>query len=966
MKKIGGIKKGLIYAMVTSMLATGTIGMMPLNASAATTGKVNTSALNVRSGAGTSYAWVGTVRQGQTVTIVDSVKASDGYTWYKISGTTSGYVRSDYISNVASDSVESKTGTIIADVLNVRTGAGRNYSIMGTVSYGTRVTIVATSGEWYKVNCKVSGNLRSGYVHKDYVKVDAVSGESSSGSSSNTGSSSSNTGSSSSSGSTSTETVIATGVVNASSLNLRSGAGTNYSSLGLLNKNTSLEILSQTGSWYKVRCTLNGSQKTGYVHSSYVTKTATSNNSTQTTGTGVVNADVLNVRSGAGTSNSVLDKLYMNAKVEIISQVGNWYNIKYTKNGATKTGYVAAEYITRTSTSTPTPTPTPETESKVPETESKEPETESKEPETENKEPETPVYEQKNGTVNADALNVRKSASMSAGVYGTVKKGTKVVIIGEEGEWYKVKVVVNGTTKEAYVYADYITVEKETSSDNNAGSNTGSSSSTNVKVGVLTGNGVYLRKGPGQSYAKIDQLSIGTYVQILDKENGWFKVSALVDGIVKQGYVCGDYMKDTTEHNEAYNGNKDQTFEDQIAAFPEAYKNALRRLHDKYPNWKFVAYDTGLDFNDVLSAQYSGDVSMIYFNDKTTPFSWLSTKAGDYDWSTDTYANRDGATWKSASKEVIAYCLDPRNFLVEDYIFMFESEEYNESQSREVVASILKGSVMADGKTYTYNGKTYTYVDTFMEAGKIANVSPYILASRSRQEVGGGSDAITGTHSSYKGYYNFFNIGANSSASGNALSNGLKYAATSGSWRRPWTSPWLAIVGGAEFIGESYIAKGQNTDYFQRFNVVSEPYNKHQYMTNVQSPISEGRSRFGSYRDMGVLDGSFTFIIPIYNNMPQTPCQMPVEAGNPNGYLKTLKVSGMDLNQTFKYNVTEYYGATNQSSITISATAISKYAKGISGTGTYSLNLGENTFKVVCEAGNGDTVTYTIKITRYN
>ena len=99
--------------------------------------------------------------------------------------------------------------------------------------------------------------------------------------------------------------------------------------------------------------------------------------------------------------------------------------------------------------------------------------------------------------------------------------------------------------------------------------------------------------------------------------------------------------------------------------------------------------------------------------------------------------------------------------------------------------------------------------------------------------------------------------------------------------------------------------------------------------------------------------------------MPSTACQMPIETGNPNGYIKTLKVSGMDLNQTFKYNVTNYYGATNQSSVTISATPVSKHATVISGTGTHSLKVGENVIKVVCQAGNGDLVTYTLKITRY-
>lgn len=147
------------------------------------------------------------------------------------------------------------------------------------------------------------------------------------------------------------------------------------------------------------------------------------------------------------------------------------------------------------------------------------------------------------------------------------------------------------------------------------------------------------------------------------------------------------------------------------------------------------------------------------------------------------------------------------NFLDEQQIFMFESQSYETSQSRVVTAGILGGTFMADGNGYYYNGRYYSYIDTFMEAGQIAGVNPYFLASRVRQEVGGGSSAVDGSY----GYYNFFNIGAYASASGNAVQNGMNYAAQTGTWRRPWTSPWLSIVGGAEFLASSYINVGQNT-----------------------------------------------------------------------------------------------------------------------------------------------------------
>lgn len=957
MKKISGAKKGLIYALVTAMIATSTVGTMPLNASAASTGTVNADALNVRSGAGTSYSRVGSVSQGQTVTIVDSVKASDGYTWYKISGTVSGYVRSDFISGVSSNSTStststsSSTGTITADYLNVRTGPGTNYSRMGGAVYGTRLTVISVHGSWYKVTCKIDSKIKTGYVHSDYVQLDSTgsgsgSTDNSSGSADNNSGSTNNGNGNTGGGSGTTETVIATGKVNVSDLNLRSAANTSSSVITVLVNQPSVEILEQTGSWYKVRVSVNGSTKTGYVYAEYVTKTSNSNTSTTVNEKGVVNADALNVRSGAGTGNSVVDMIYLNTSVDIVSQTGSWYNIKYTKNGTTKTGYVSAEYITKTSSSTTTPTPTP-----------------------------TPEYTSKTGIVNADVLNVRSGAGTSYSTLGQIKENDKVTVIGEEGSWYKVQAVINGTTKTGYVSAEFITIQSSTDnsgsgSGNSGGSDNGSGSgntngstngSTSVagQAGTVIGSGVNFRTGPGTSYGSYGTLNFGTPVTIISLENDWYKVKCIVNGVVKEGYIYSEWLKPLGADDSEYEGETDTSFEEQIAAFPESYKNALRKLHEKHPNWKFVAYNTGMSFESAVNAQDNGELSMVYFDEGNTPFSWLSTKASDYNWATDTYVNRDGASWKSASKELVAYYMDPRNFLDEQQIFMFETMAYDASQSRSVVAGILDGTYMTDGNGYTYNGKRYTYVDTFMEAGKTANVSPYILASRSRQEVGN-SDSFNATGS--YGYYNFFNIGANASASGNAVQNGINYASQTGTWRRPWTSPWLAIVGGAEFLASEYINRGQNTDYFQKFNVVSAPYHQHQYMGNVQAPCSEAMSRYGTYSDLNMLNGAFTFIIPVYSDMPSTAAAMPTEMGNPNYYLKSLSVSGMSLNQTFTYNTSTYYGTTSQTKVTISATTISKYATIISGTGTHNLTKGNNQISVVCQAGNGDKFTYTLNI----
>ena len=103
------------------------------------------------------------------------VQGEDGYTWYQISGAASGYVRSDFVSNVVSDTPvrsTSSSGTITADWLNVRSGAGTNFSRLGSIAGGTRLTVISVHGEWYKITASFEGEIRTGYVHSQYVQMD--------------------------------------------------------------------------------------------------------------------------------------------------------------------------------------------------------------------------------------------------------------------------------------------------------------------------------------------------------------------------------------------------------------------------------------------------------------------------------------------------------------------------------------------------------------------------------------------------------------------------------------------------------------------------------------------------------------------------------------------------------------------------------------------------------------------------
>jgi len=227
--------------------------------------------------------------------------------------------------------------------------------------------------------------------------------------------------------------------------------------------------------------------------------------------------------------------------------------------------------------------------------------------------------------------------------------------------------------------------------------------------------------------------------------------------------------------------------------------------------------------------------------------------------------------------------MDSRNYLSEKYIFQFEELSYSpDTYTIEGIEKVLNGTFMYKKSIREYyNNSKYediTFAKAIMDAANSSGVSPYYLAARIRQEIGiNGSDSIYGTYKGYEGYYNFYNIGANSGE--DPIGNGLKYASntTMGKYLLPWNNPVKAIKGGAIWIAANYIAVGQDTLYFQKYDVVNNGtalYN-HQYMQNIFAARSEGYTTYSTYSKLELLDNNYNFIIPVYENMPVALSQEP-------------------------------------------------------------------------------------------
>lgn len=484
-------------------------------------------------------------------------------------------------------------------------------------------------------------------------------------------------------------------------------------------------------------------------------------------------------------------------------------------------------------------------------------------------------------------------------------------------------------------------------------------------TGSCTADVLNVRSGAGTGYSKTGTVSYGDSLTILSETTDssgakWYKISC---GNLT-GYVSAAYVQLTSSGSQ---GSSDADFESYMTkqGFPESYKPYLRKLHEQHPKWIFTAQKLGVDWNTALKEECVVGRNLVH---SSALASWKSMEKGAYDFNGGYWYGLDGS-WVAASKEIIMYYMDPRNFLNDTYIFMFENQSYDPSyQTESGVKTILADTFMSRSYTCPDTKKKYTYSQTFMDAAKKSGVSPYHLASRCRNEQGvNGAPQSLGTVKGYENYFNFFDIQAYATSTMTAAEMGCKYAKTTNpTYLLPWTNQYKSIVGGSIFLGTGYITKGQDTLYLQKFDMVDggNGLYYHQYMTCVFGQANEAISLKNAY-SQDILNSAMEFKIPVYNNMPDKLCPKPTSSGDNNNYLKSLSVSGTSISPKFDKFTASYTAKVNAevSSVTVNANPLGKSAK-VSGKGKVSLKTGENTVKVTCTAASGVKRTYTIKITR--
>ena len=322
------------------------------------------------------------------------------------------------------------TGTVTSSTLNVRSGPASSYTKLATLAKGATVSIIqkGVAGGWHKIWY----NNREGYVYTNYVKVVSM------------------------------PSIAATGTVNTSTLNIRSGPGSSYAKLGVLANGAVVSIIQKgtPGGWHKIWY----NNREGYVYADYIKLINTPLVET----TGVVTSSTLNVRSGPGTSYAKVGTLAKGASIQVLKSFssGSWHKILYNGTEA----FVHADYISLTGSSPATSSSSGSAATQY-------------------------------ATVNANLLNLRSTASLDGAVIGTLARNTIVQVLAQDNTWYKIKFA--GT--EGYAYASYLIISTQT-------------------YGTVTSSTLNVRSGASSSSSILGKLAAGDIVQIIEKGTAWHKI----------------------------------------------------------------------------------------------------------------------------------------------------------------------------------------------------------------------------------------------------------------------------------------------------------------------------------------------------------------------------------------------------------------------------------------------------------
>ena len=362
---------------------------------------------------------------------------------------------------------------------------------------------------------------------------------------------------------------------------------------------------------------------------------------------------------------------------------------------------------------------------------------------------------------NSVSVNIRDDHTTDSTVVTTLKPDTNIILdsttkyqgSGCSAGWYKIKL----NTKDYYVCSSYTKLGKTSSSSTTTSKTVTKKTTSDEKTYYTTNKWTYKIN---ENYATVrnsaggtvkDYIFLGTEIKPISTSGSYTKIS-YYNG--RTGYILTrliDKYSSITKTNTSYCNQL------KAKGFPESYCPYLSYLHAKYPNWVFKAEKTGISFSDAIDGESRKNYNQI--DEDEYIYSWTIQESGD-----------SIGDYRTSSDAFNAYMLDPRNYLNEKNIYVFEDLSYDSvNQTKSVVRSIVDGSYL----------DTDTYAGYFVNAGKTYNVSPVHLAARVKQE-GGTNSSYTGVSGKVTTKWNVTNSGYVCSSSSYGTKSGSYFKIKSG------------------------------------------------------------------------------------------------------------------------------------------------------------------------------------------
>lgn len=936
--------------------------------------------LNVRTGPGTEYSIIGVTHTGDRYAYLGSANDQAGTVWYKIQYTasTAAYISSDYASYTP-PAEPTPIGRIVITAeprLNVRSGPGTQYAVLGTLEFGTETDYYTLEGGWYKIKYQNA----FAYISAEYAReagddpvtkivqglVVTTAGGLNVRSQPNTSAEVITRlplgtqleyyrqldgwfevdyqGTVAYISSLFAEIVPPTTppqikgavVTTAGNLNVRSRPSTDSDILTRLPVGTKLNYYREMDEWFEI----DYQGRVAYISSLYAS--IVSEIPPEPLGTIVTLVDNLNIRAQASTSAVIVDRLPIGTELEYYRQFDGWFEVGYQNRVA----YVSAlpQFTQIVSTTDPTPLP-PGVGQVVTVADGlnvrSQPNTSAYiltrlpmgsivdyyrefdgwfEINYQNQMAyisSLPQFAQiispapeviKQVIVTAEPrLNIRSGPSLNASVVGSLVYQSVVNVYGEVGDWYEIR--YQGVA--AYIYAPYTELYGDNSNDERpvtAVSTDVFPVANSYKLSVpiiITARGV----GPSpehivyrfslknsvtdetlvtQEYSENDALVwipevAGSYSVVIEAKNRLADATQATSSLhLSVENVVGDRYTYTIDY---YGQTLDLAVLDQLSvsgravtdaggSWVQATKEQIRAAMDPlaYINFDYQQQRPDLGSLSILTEVHvrpnastaqtaygvarTGEVYQvldIYQN-------WYQIPYGDkVGWVAGQYVNYDGPGLPEATTYAI------NDFSLSKVMFQFlDLRHYTGMTSAMLNNTLLnKGILHGQGAS-------------FIEASKRASVNEVYLVSHAMLETGNGTSQLANGYwynpdtdtilpygsdaqDGYVKVYNMYGIGAYDA---DPIGGGVRYA-----YQQGWTSPSLAIIGGAEWIGRSYIhssTQQQNTLYSMKYNIYD---NAHQYATDVGWAVKQTERMYQIYSQSTI--NSFRYVLPQFRSEDQ-------------------------------------------------------------------------------------------------